>query len=78
MLPHRDFEQEKCGKPQTRNGSPDGGSDPVALEPTDEPSHRQRIRNPVWSGLTNGTGIAGRCDRSPISMSRTRRTLGAS
>ena len=45
-------------------------------EPSDEPIHRQGIRNPVWNRLTNGTGVAGRywqsggspihpCRRSP-------------
>ena len=46
-----------------RYASPDGGSDPIALEPTDGPIHRQCIRNPVWNGLTHGTDAAGRYDR---------------
>ena len=67
---HRDFEQEMCGKCPKRYANPDGGSDPIALEPTDGPihtqcirnsiwSHTQCIRNPVWSVLTHGTGVAG-------------------
>ena len=57
VLPHEDFGQEKCGKPPTRYVSPDGGSDPVASEPTDGPIRTQWIRNPVWSGLTHGRGF---------------------
>ena len=41
VSPRVDCGQEKCGKPPTRYSSPDGGSDPVALEPTDEPIHRE-------------------------------------
>ena len=48
-----------------RYASPDGGSDPNAFEPTDEPIHRQHIRNPAWNEVTRGTGVAGRYDRLP-------------
>ena len=65
VLPHRDFEQEMHGKPPTRFASPDGGSDPIALEPTDRPIRTQCIRNPVWRGLTIGTDVAGRYDQLP-------------
>ena len=65
VLPRRDFGQEMCKKPPTRYTSLDGGLDPVALEPTDEPTHRQYTSNLVWNGLRNGTGVAGRYDRLP-------------
>ena len=35
VLPRRDFEQEMCRKPPMQYTSPDGGSDPIALEPKD-------------------------------------------
>ena len=54
-----------CKKPPTRYASPDGGSDPVASEPTDGPIRTQWIRNPIWSGPTHGTGVAGRYDQLP-------------
>ena len=60
-----DFEQEMCGKNPTQFGSPDGGSDPVVLEPTDGPIGTQCIQNPIWSGLINGPGVVGRYDRLP-------------
>ena len=37
VLPHGDFWQEKCEKAPMRYVSPEGGSDPIALEPTDGP-----------------------------------------
>ena len=60
-----DFEQEMCGKHPTRFASPDGGSDPNVSEPTDGLIRTQCIHNPIWSGLTNGRGLAGRYDRLP-------------
>ena len=36
MFPRRDIGQKMCGKPPTRHASPDGGSDPIVLEPADE------------------------------------------
>ena len=45
--------------------APGGGSDPIISEPTDGPIRTQRIHNPIWSGLTNGRGVAGRYDRLP-------------
>ena len=45
--------------------SPDGGSDPIVSEPTDGLIRTQCIHNPVWSGLTNGKGVAGRYDHLP-------------
>ena len=52
-------------KPPMRYVSLDGGSDPTALEPTDGPICTQWVRNPIWSGLTHGRGVGGRCDRLP-------------
>ena len=63
--PRKDCGQEKCGMPPTQCASPDGGSDPTALEPTDESIRRQCFCNPVWNGLTRGIGVAGRYDRLP-------------
>ena len=60
-----DFEQEMCGKHPTRFASPDGGSDPIVSEPTDGPIRTQCIHNPIWNGLTNGKGVAGRYDQLP-------------
>ena len=60
-----DFEQEMCGKHPTRFASPDGGSDPIVSESTDEPIRTQCIHIPIWSGLTNGKGVAGRYDQLP-------------
>ena len=66
MPSRRDFGQDMCGKPPARYASPEGGSDPFALEPPDRPIHTQCIRNPVWNGLiTHGAGIAGRYSRLP-------------
>ena len=60
MLPRRDFGQEMYGKLPTQYANPDGGSDAIALELTDDPIHRQRISNSFRNGLTNGTSVAGR------------------
>ena len=73
VLPHEDFGQKKCGKPPTRYVSPDGGSDPVASEPTDGPIRTQWIRNPVWSGLTHGRGVAGLYEKRKKRRRRRRR-----
>ena len=59
VLPCRDFEQEMHIKSPMRYTSPDGGSDPIALEPTDQLIYRRHIHNPVWNGLMSGSGIAG-------------------
>ena len=59
VLPRTDFKQEMCRKPPTQYTSPDGGSDPIALEPTSRPICTQCICNPVWSVLTHDTGVAG-------------------
>ena len=37
VLPHRDFGQEMCEKNPMQYARPDGGSDPIASEPTDRP-----------------------------------------
>ena len=60
-----DVEQEMCGKHPTRFASPDGGSDPIVSESTNRPIHTQCIYIPIWNGLTNCKGIAGRYDRLP-------------
>ena len=65
MPPCRDFEPEMCTKTPMRYASPDGGSDPIALEQTDEPVHTQCIHNPIWSRLTHGAGTAGQYDPLP-------------
>ena len=57
--------EQMCVKHPTQFASPDGGSDPIVSEPTDGPIHTQCIHNPIWSGLTNGKGVAGRHDRLP-------------
>ena len=44
------------GKPPTRYASPDGGSDPIALEPTDEPIQKRCIRNPVCNAKAHTQG----------------------
>ena len=59
VLPRRGFEQEMCGKPLRQYVVPGGGSDPIALGLTDEPIHKQCIRNPVWNGLENDIGVEG-------------------
>lgn len=75
VLPHKDFGQELCGKalhvecprsdvPVWYTG-PDGGSDPFALELTEEPIQTQHIHNPIWNRLTNGTGMAGQYNQLP-------------
>ena len=61
----RHSRQEMRGKLPKRFVSPDGGSDPIASEPTDGPIRTQWIRNPVWSGPTHGRGVAGRYLRFP-------------
>jgi len=53
------------GKHPTRFASPDGGSDPIVSESTDGLIRTQCIHNPIWSGLTNGKGVAGRYDQLP-------------
>ena len=63
MPPGRGFGPEMCEKPPMQYTSPDGGLDPVALEPTDGPIHTQWIHSPIWSGLTHGTGVAVTCCR---------------
>ena len=65
MCFHIDFGQEMCGKHPKRFASPDGGSDPIVSESTDGLIRTQFIHNPIWSGLTNGRGVAGRYDRLP-------------
>ena len=65
VLPRRYFEQEMCENLPTRCASRDGGTDPIASEPTDGPIRTQCIRNPIWSGLTHGTSVAGRYDHLP-------------
>ena len=65
VLLYTDFEQEMYAKHPTRFVSPDGGSDPIVSEPTDGPIRTQYIHNPIWSGLTNGKGVAGQYDRLP-------------
>ena len=62
VLLYIDFEQEMCGKHPTRFASSDGGLDPTVSEST---GGTQCIDNPIWSGLTNGKGVAGRYDRLP-------------
>ena len=69
VLLYTDFEQEMYGKHPKRFVSPDGGLDPIVSEPTDGPIRTQCIHNPIWNGLTNGKGAAGRYDQPPISMS---------
>ena len=54
-----DFEQKMCGKHPTRFTSPEGGSDPIVSGPTDGPIRTLCIHNQIWSGLTNGKGVAG-------------------
>ena len=65
MLPCRGSGQERRGKPPIRYASPEGGLDPIALEPTDGTIRTQWIRNPIWRGLTHGTDTAGRYDQLP-------------
>ena len=56
MLPRRDIGQKMCGKPPTRHASPDGGSDPIVLEPADESickhSEEKGFRLPRNAGKT--------------------------
>ena len=65
VLPHRDFGRQKCKKPPKQYASPDGGSDPIASEPTNGPIRTQWICNPIWSGLTHGRGVPERYHRLP-------------
>ena len=65
VLPCINFKQEMCGNLPMIFASPDGGSDPIVSEPTDGLIRTQCIHNPVWSGLTNGKGVAGRYDHLP-------------
>ncbi len=58
-------EQEMCRKHPMRFTSPDGGSDPTVSESTDGLIRTQCIHNPVWSGLTNSKGVAGRYNQLP-------------
>ena len=60
-----DSEQEMCGKLPTQFASPDGGSDPTVTKSTDGQIRTQCIHNPIWSGLTNGKGVAERYDQLP-------------
>ena len=65
VLLYTDFEQEMYRRHPTRFVSPDGELDPVVSEPTDRPIRTQCIHNPIWNGLTNGKGTAGRYDQLP-------------
>ena len=72
VLSRGDFGQEMCGKPPTRYASPDGGSEPTALQPMDEPIHRERS----ISSVCNARYRCGRTIRSaPQSVCPTARRI---